>query len=58
MKFGGSSSGTNFENQFTYRRESQIVQLTLSYKLNNFKTKPGKEGMDSNGNEGGGMGEF
>ena len=59
MKFGGSSSGTNFENQFTFKRESQIVQLTLSYRLNNFKTKPGKEGMDSNGNEGsGGMGEF
>ncbi len=59
MKFGGSSTGTNFENQYTFKRESQIVQLTLSYRLNNFKTKPGKEGMDSNGNEGGGgMGEF
>lgn len=58
MKFAGSSSGTNFENTFKYKRESQIVQLTLSYKINNFKTKPGKEGMDSSGNEGGGMGEF
>lgn len=58
MKFAGSSYGTNFENTFKFKRESQIVQLTLSYKINNFKTKPGKEGMDSSGNEGGGMGEF
>lgn len=58
MKFSGSSYGTNFENQFKFKRESQIVQLTLSYKLNNFNSKPGKEGPDSSGNEGGGMGEF
>ena len=58
MKFSGSSYGPNFENQFKFKRESQIVQLTLSYKINNFKSKPGKEGMDSSGNEGGGMGEF
>lgn len=58
MKFSGSSYGTNFENQYTFKRESQIVQLTLSYKLNNFKTKPGNEGPDSSGNEAGGMGEF
>ena len=57
MKFSGSSYGTNFENSFKYKRESQIVQLTLSYKINNFKSKPGKEGMDSSGNEGN-MGEF
>jgi outer membrane receptor protein involved in Fe transport len=57
MKFSGSSYGPNFENQFKFKRESQIVQLTLSYKINNFKTKPGKEGMDSSGNENG-MGEF
>ncbi len=58
MKFSGSSYGPNFENLFKFKRESQIVQLTLSYKINNFKSKPGKEGMDSSGNEGGGMGEF
>jgi hypothetical protein len=58
MKFSGTSSGPNFNNQFTFRRESQIVQLTLSYKINNFKTKPGKDGSNSNGNDGGGMGEF
>ena len=57
MRFAGSSYGTNFENTFKFKRESQIVQLTLSYKLNNFKAKPGKEGMDSSGNEGN-MGEF
>jgi outer membrane cobalamin receptor len=59
MKFSGSSYGTGFNNQYTFKRESQIVQLTLSYKLNNFKTKPG--GPESNNNEGGGaggMGEF
>ncbi len=58
MKFSGSSSGPNFENQFKFKRESQIVQLTLSYKLNNFKSKPNKESMDSGNNGGGGMGEF
>ena len=58
MKFSGSSYGPNFENHFKFKRESQIVQLTLSYKINNFSSKPGKEGPDSSGNEGGGMGEF
>ncbi|MEI6275758.1 MAG: TonB-dependent receptor [Prolixibacteraceae bacterium] len=58
MKFSGTSYGPNFENQFTFKRESQIIQLTLSYKINNFKTNSGKEGPDSSGNEGGGMGEF
>jgi hypothetical protein len=58
MKFSGTSSGANFENQFKFKRESQIVQLTLSYKINNFKNKPSKDGPDSSGNEGGGMGEF
>ena len=57
MKFSGTSYGSNFENRFIYKRESQIVQLTLSYKINNFITKPGKEGIDSSGNENG-MGEF
>ena len=58
MKFSGTSYGANFENHYKFKRESQIVQLTLSYKINNFKTKPGKDGSDSSGNEGGGMGEF
>jgi hypothetical protein len=58
MKFSGTSSGPDFENQFTFKRESQIVQLTLSYKINNFKTKPGKDGSNAPGNDGGGMGEF
>jgi outer membrane cobalamin receptor len=58
MKFSGSSFGTNFENQFKFKHESQIVQLTLSYKINNFSAKSGKDGPDSSGNEGGGMGEF
>jgi len=58
MKFGGKSYGDNFVNTFEFKREAQVVQLTLSYKLNNFKTKPGKEGPDATNNEGGGMGEF
>ena len=57
MKYSGSSSGPNFENTFKFKRESQIVQLTLSYKINNFKQKAGKDGPDSSGGEGG-MGEF
>ena len=58
MKFSGTSYGTDFETHFKYKRESQIVQLTLSYKINNFSSKQGKESPDSSGNEGNGMGEF
>ncbi len=57
MKFSGTSNGPNFENQFKFKHESQIVQLTLSYKINNFKTKPNEEGMEPSGDENG-MGEF
>ena len=57
MRFKGSSYGTNFENVFTNKRESQVVQLTLSYKINNFKNKAPREGSDMNqGGEGEGMG--
>ena len=59
MKFGGTSFGEGFKNEFKFKRESQVVQLTLSYKLNNFKNKPSRDQEQGQGNEGGGnMGEF
>jgi outer membrane receptor protein involved in Fe transport len=59
MKFGGTSFGEGFKNEFKFKRESQVVQLTLSYKLNNFKNKPSRDQEQGQGGEGGGnMGEF
>lgn len=42
MKFERTSSGVDFTDTFKRERESQVVTLTLSYKINNFK-------MDRNG---------
>ena len=47
-RFEGESYGENFKRWFRWERESQVVMLTLSYKLNNFKEERG------GGNEGGG----
>ena len=59
MKFGGTSYGEGFKTDFKFKRESQVVQLTLSYKLNNFKNKPSRDQEQGQGNEGGGnVGEF
>ena len=58
MKFGGTSFGPGFQNQFKFQREPRVVQLTLSYKLNNFKNKPTRNEESSQGNENGNTGEF
>ena len=36
-KFEGSSYGQNFQSNFRMEREHQVVMLTLSYKINNYK---------------------
>ena len=56
MKFGGTSYGEGFRNEFKFKREPQVVQLTLSYKLNNFKVK--ESGEEGPGNDGGNSVEF
>lgn len=58
MKFGGTSYGEGFQSQFKFKREPQVVQLTLSYKLNNFKSKPSRTDEPSQGNDNGNTGEF
>ncbi|SFF85241.1 TonB-dependent receptor domain-containing protein [Sunxiuqinia elliptica] len=44
MKFERTSSGVDFSDRFKRERESQVVTLTLSYKLNNFKLDRGSNG--------------
>jgi len=56
MKFGGTSYGEGFRNEFKFKREPQVVQLTLSYKLNNFKMK--ESDNEGPGNDGGNSVEF
>jgi len=58
MKFGGTSYGEGFQTQFRFKREPQVVQLTLSYKLNNFKKQQTRSEDQNQGNEGGNTGEF
>lgn len=38
-KFEGSSMGSDFKSTFKMQREPRVVMLTLSYKLNNFKSE-------------------
>jgi len=57
MKFGGTTYGEGFRTNFKFQREPRVVQLTLSYKLNNFKNKVAREEAPQ-GNEGGNTGEF
>ncbi len=58
MKFQGTSYGEGFRNEFKFQREPRVIQLTLSYKLNNFKNKLAREENPGQGNDGGNMGEF
>ena len=59
MKYSMTSYGNNFSTKMNFTRESQVIMLSLSYKLNNYKQKrgPGGEGeMDmGGGGEGGEM---
>jgi len=56
MKYGGTSYSDGYSNTYKYQRESQVLQLTLSYKINNFKNKPSRGGDGSS--DSGSMGEF
>jgi hypothetical protein len=47
-QFERISYGDNFESYFRWKREPRVVMLTLSYRINNFKS-------DDRGNRGGGM---
>jgi hypothetical protein len=48
-KFERESFGPDFKSYFKMQREPRVVQLTLNYKINNFKSE-GRE--NGNGNEG------
>ena len=56
MKFKFDSYIDNVENYFVFYREPQVITLSLSYKLNNYKKKQNGNG-DENGN-GGTMDDF
>ena len=45
MRFEGLSFGNDFQSRFKMKRESQVLTLTLSYKINNYK-------MDRSGGDG------
>lgn len=50
-KYERETFGEDFKSSFRWKREPQVVMLTLSYKINNFKS-------DKNGNNRGGGGEM
>ncbi|MFV0521930.1 MAG: TonB-dependent receptor domain-containing protein [Mangrovibacterium sp.] len=52
----GTSSGDGFYQTFDFSPQPRVVQLTLSYKLNNYKEKkghPGEDEMDYGSSQGG-----
>jgi outer membrane receptor protein involved in Fe transport len=58
MKFAGTTYGEGFRTIYKFQREARVVQLTLSYKLNNFKIKESRNQESGQGNEAGAGGEF
>lgn len=51
MNFSSTSSGPNFNSKFRMERESRVVQLTLSYTINNYKSdRNGNANGDTSGN--------
>ena len=58
MKFAGTTYGEGFRTAFKYQREPRVVQLTLSYKLNNFKVSESRNEQSGQGSEGGNGVEF
>lgn len=58
MKYQGTSYGEGFRTVFKFQREPQVVQLTLSYKLNNFKVSESRNEQSGQSSEGGNSGEF
>ncbi len=56
-KFERESFGNDFKSFFRWKREPRVVMLTLSYKLNNFKSDH-RDGNQGGGGEGDMGGEF
>ncbi|HKI88151.1 MAG TPA: outer membrane beta-barrel family protein [Draconibacterium sp.] len=58
-KFERTSYGTDFKSYFKWSREPRVVMLTLSYKINNFKSdERGNNNQDNGGNMDYGGGEM
>lgn len=55
--FGGTSSGTNFNSKFKFQHQPRIIELTLSFKLNNYKADNKRDGGTNEMDYGGG-GEY
>lgn len=53
-QFENMTYGPNFSNKFRMKRESQVLQLTLSYKINNYKQDRGQGEMNGDGGDQGG----
>jgi outer membrane receptor protein involved in Fe transport len=51
MKRDFTSSGTNFEQHVIMALEPRVVMLTLSYKINNYRVDPRKQGRGEDGME-------
>ncbi|MCW0484231.1 TonB-dependent receptor domain-containing protein [Gaoshiqia sediminis] len=47
-KHEGSSSGTNFNSTYKFKREPRVFTLTLSYKINNYKMDRSDSSSDTN----------
>jgi hypothetical protein len=58
MKFAGTTYGEGFRSTFKFQREPRVIQLTLSYKLNNFKVSESRNEQSGQSSEGGNGGEF
>lgn len=56
-KFERTSTGADFSSWFRFSREPRVVMLTLSYKLNNFKSDE-RGGNQGGGNQGMDMGDM
>lgn len=51
MKMESESAGPNFKSKFKMQRESQVLQLTLSYRINNYKIdRSNNADRDNSGN--------
>jgi len=51
--YKAKNSGNNFKSTFNYGHDARVVQLTLSYKLNNYKVDKKEGGMNEMEFEGG-----
>lgn len=55
--WGGTSSGSNFNSKFKFQHDPRVVELTLSFKLNNYKADNKRDNATNEMDYGGG-GEF